>query len=131
VDAYIRRALVELGLTNPTGVDSVEHLKDRARKVGRALLGKYHPDRNPSDLEALGMFKAVNQVLQNLDKIQVPPPRSQVKVSWSYYPPMSPHGGAATAETRTSSRQGYFNFKVEQKGGVKYDAKRVVFIRPK
>jgi len=131
-------ALEQLGLAGKTLRESLIKWKDcsdleyrlttEARKRGRKLLGKYHPDRSFGSAEK---FQAINEVLQRLDTLTIPIPKESLKtsVSVSLYPERSPYGG----EIRTRTvRRSYFEFKNEEtcSSGVRYDPRKVVRMRP-
>lgn len=125
---YKQWALQELGLIRPQQT-SVTMLKEDAQRRGRRLLGKYHPDRDAS-AEALAKFRALNEVLQTLDSLAIPQeaPMPRISVSVNFYPEAHPSG--PVVETQTV-RRSYFDFQSEQtQGRVRYDAKRVVPMRP-
>jgi hypothetical protein len=135
---YQQWALEELGLAGQGLAEAraecptAQAFKDRVRKRGRALLGKYHPDRHKGSREALARFKALNDVLQRLDNIPIPDVQPEVprySVSVDFYPEAHPTG--PTIETRTV-RRSYFDFMTEEtrSSGVRYDAARVVPMRP-
>lgn len=140
VDPYIQKALVDMGLAgphlaslqnlNPQEVEkALDVLKKEARRLGRRLLGKYHPDRNAADEEAPKHFQAVKLVLEKLDTLRVIQPRPSPVVSYkvTYYPPTSPHGGSVK-----TVRTGYFTYQhTTGAPGVGYDARRVVTIKPR
>lgn len=135
---YQSWALQELGLAGPSLKQklrykaSPEEIKKEARQVGRKLLFKYHPDRN-KDPDASEMFRAVNDVLSCIDSLPLPEkaaPEPQVRVSVSFYPERSPYSGYVKTKT---VRTTYFD-REDQKtksSGVKYDAKKVIPLRPK
>jgi hypothetical protein len=68
-------------------------------------------------------YKAINRVLQRLEalKAEVPPCRT----AYAHYPSNSPYGPAVS--TRTTTKY----FEREEKGEIRYDARKVVFMRPK
>jgi hypothetical protein len=119
---------------NPREAEAaLDDLKKEARRRGRRLLGSYHPDKNPADVEeAFKNFQAVKLVLEKIDTLRVvqaprPPPR--VSYTITYYPSTSPYGGTATS---ASTSTGYFTYEHRTApAGVPYDARRVVLIRPK
>jgi hypothetical protein len=143
MDGYRQWALEELGLAGPAlasqvegwkpAKDAVQNLKEAARRRGRRLLGKYHPDKHPGSNEALLRFRAINEVLQTLDDLVIPgvtPKEPRTTVSVSFYPEAHPSG--PTIEVRTV-RKSYFDFMTEETrtSGIQYDATRVIPMRPR
>jgi len=116
-------ALEVLGLTRLEQFQgTVADLKRQAKKKGRALLGKYHPDRPSGDIER---FKAINTVLQKLDEIVESKP--QIRVSVTFYPPQYPQGPSTTVRTS------YFDNQVHsvKSTGIQYDSRKVVPMKPR
>lgn len=137
MDQYTRQALVELGLAGPeidqirrltfeAATKAVEELKVNVKRRGRVLLGKYHPDRNPGDEKAEAMFKAINNVLQKVETLQVrrPPPRPRFYVT--VYPAQHSYGGTVTSTSTYST----VSFRQEPRTTVTYDASKAVRIKP-
>ncbi len=140
---YLQRALLELGLSGPpierlrdlpyeTAVLELEVLKKKVIRTGRTLLGRYHPDKHPGDVETLKLFKTINMVLQRLDTVKLARPQAppSIHVSYTQYPARSPYGGTVSTTTTTTTNTGYFSYR-DVSGGIKYDARRVVFVVPK
>lgn len=141
MDPYAKKALEDMGLAgshlanlqnlNPQEAEeALDALRKGARRLGRKLLGKYHPDRNPADEEAAKHFQAVKRILENLDKLRVVQPQPSPVLSYkvAYYPSTSPHGGSVR-----TVRTGYFTYQHTGTAAtdVTYDAKRVVTIKPR
>lgn len=136
--SYRLRALQELGLAGPGLKQKLRHrvspeeIKEEAHRVGRKLLGKYHPDRN-KDPDAAPMFQAVKDVLEHLDNLPLPseaPAGPRIRYSVTFYPERGPSGGHVKTQT---VRTTYFDREEQksQSSGVQYDATRVVPMRPK
>lgn len=123
--------LSKLQNLNPQEVEAaLVDLKKEARRLGRKLLGKYHPDSNPADEDAPKHFQAVKLILEKLDTLRVvqpPPPSPVVSYKVVYYPPTAPQGGSVTVRT------GYFTYQNTgvTTSGLEYDARRVVTIKPR
>lgn len=118
---------------NPQDAEkALADLKEEARRRGRKLLGKYHPDRNPADDEAAKHFQAVKTVFEKLDTLRLVQPKPPPVMSYNitYYPPTSPYGGSATT---TTTRTGYFTYQHSTgvASGPGYDARRVVVLKPR
>lgn len=119
-----RRILEELGLL-PPDVESLRGLpaadfRNVIHARGRRLLAKYHPDHNPGDVEALELFRVAAHVIREAEVFEIP---TTVRVT--LYPESCP--GGSHLYTRRAWR-GYFP-EVET-SGLRYDARRVVLVRP-
>lgn len=121
-----RRILGELGLLAPEVETlralSAEDLRRVIHARGRRLLARYHPDRNPGDAEAVGLFRVACQVIREAEAFEQAPRAVVV----SMYPRNSSE--AACLYPRRSVRQEY-STQVETSNGRRYDARRVVLIR--
>jgi len=121
-----RTILRELGLLDPVdetlrGLAATE-LRQELHRRGRRLLAKYHPDRNPGNPGAGELFRAASEVLrevETVDQLRAP------AVSVTLYPQTSPAG----THLYTRAQQGYFSWTLES-SGLRYDARRVVFMKP-
>lgn len=108
---------------------ALEELKTEVHKRYKKLAFEWHPDRNPGDPEAEAKFKALGQVLKELDKLQLQRPQPVFHRVVHFYP-ASPYGGTVTTSTTTTGFGAWHPFDATTTGPARhYDARRVVFIK--
>jgi hypothetical protein len=118
LDATPERIRQLTTLPFPKAVESLNIIKEEAKKRYKKLAFEWHPDRNPSDPIAEERFKTLGAVMADLNKLQFRPPPPVVQ--YVHFPAVSPFGSSVsftyspTSATTTS---------------VGYNAVRVAFIR--
>ena len=93
-------------------------LKVEAKAAFKRLAFRFHPDRNPGNLEAEENFKRCGEVLTAIEKLEVKAPQPQIQVVAVHFHRAGPniYGEAYASTTQTSTSA--------------YDARHVAFIRP-
>ena len=107
---------------------ALEELKAEVHKRYKKLAFEWHPDRNPGDPEAEAKFKALGQVLKELDKLQLQRPQPVFHRVVHFYR-TSPYGGSVTTNTTATGFGAWHPFDSPVTPTRPYDARRVVFVK--
>ena len=95
-------------------------LKVEVKAAFKRLAFRFHPDRNPGNLEAEGNFKRSGEVLTAIEKLEVKAPQPQVRVVAVHFhragSNTNVYGNAYASTTQTQTSP--------------YAARQVAFIRP-
>ncbi len=136
---------IELGATSerldqirrtpyPQAAQSLEELKGEVRGAYKKLAFKYHPDRNPEDLEGSAeRFKALSQAMREIESIQVAPRKRASEVRSGVTVPIHQRAFIPGYNTTSSSSTQYGQVVSAINRGTStstsYDARRVMFIK--
>lgn len=119
-------------LPSPQAIQALAELKAGAKATFKKLVLKYHPDRNPGNVEAEARFKLLTPILERVQSLELPArpqpaPQRPQRAQWTN--PECVHDPSIQTRRPNGLKGGYFDHARQQTSQDAYTVEHVVFIR--